>query len=577
MLNALSISLGVGDPVGRLRALRSFESQGFVAADTFIWKEGVLDTWADPAQSASENCSIRLPTGYACCVGPLWYRGRFGGEALDLLINEISEAGQMDEMELRGNFVLFLHTDRYCALMNDALGLVRLYASADKLFYSTSWLATCAYTGNVEIDEAAACEYVLLGASHSDRTVARGITTLPLGHAVDLAQKKTCPRLAANVWSGGGVPQSFDEAADEAEAMLHTVFTEIAAAFPGRLRAALSGGFDSRLILAALLACGTRPDLFVYGGQGSEDIPIARLVAGNAGISLRVIDKNVLNGCLALPDIERLVHSALFFDGLPNDGIYDRGADQQTRKEQTAGGCLALNGGGGEIFRNFFHLRDRRFYAIDVVRTFYRGFDPGVFRRPEGLPFYEDRLVSSIERSIGMENSTAHQRFGRQQVELIYPLFRCHHWMSVNNSIALRHGYYATPLVDLNTVRLAHRLPMAWKNAGRFESSLIARLHPGISNQSSTYGFRFADGPDLRARLREKATCMRPVFARPFINAARRRLRRAGVAPYLLKYCRSLLPGEWQLDPVLDLRRLPDDYAFARALAVEIAWRELVA
>ncbi|MEP7184344.1 MAG: asparagine synthase [Rhodanobacter sp.] len=576
MLSALSICLGAGDPVGRLRALKSFERQGFVAAEPFIWKEGVLDTCVHPTQSAEENCSIEIPAGYACCVGPLWYRGHFGGVALSLLVNEISENGHIDELELRGNFALFLHTDRYCALMNDALGFVRLYASADKLFYSTSWLATCAYTGHVAIDDAAACEYVLLGASHSDRTVAHGITTLPLGHAFDLAQKKTRSRFATNVWDGASVPKSFDEAADEADALLRTMFKEIAAAFPGRLRAALSGGFDSRLILAALLASGARPDLFVYGGQGSEDVPVARSVADRAGISLEVVDKNALNGRLALPDIEHLVDSALFFDGLPNDGIYDPGADQQTRKEQMAGGCLALNGGGGEIFRNFFHLRDRRFHAMDIVRAFYRGFDSEVFRRPDGLRLYEDRLVSSIESTLGMEHSTAHHGLRREQVELIYPLFRCHYWMSVNNSVSVRHGYYATPLIDLNTVRLASRLPMAWKDAGRLESTLIARLHQGISNESSTYGFRFADGPNLRARLNEKATCMRPVFARPFINAARRRLRPTGVAPHLIEHGRSLLPGEWQLDPILDLTRLPDDSAFARALAVEVAWRELV-
>jgi len=30
------------------------------------------------------------------------------------------------------------------------------------------------------------------------------------------------------------------------------------------------------------------------------------------------------------------------------------------------------------------------------------------------------------------------------------------------------------------------------------------------------------------------------------------------------------------MDPVLDLECLPDDYAFARALAIEVVWRELV-
>jgi asparagine synthase (glutamine-hydrolysing) len=118
---------------------------------------------------------------------------------------------------------------------------------------------------------------------------------------------------------------------------------------------------------------------------------------------------------------------------------------------------------------------------------------------------------------------------------------------------------------------------LPWKNAGRLESRLIARFHHGIANQPSSYGFRFSDGPGRRARLTEWANCMRPVFARPLINAARRRLHKIGTGAGMIVHYRSLLPGEWRLDPVLDLGHLPDNAAFSRALAVEIAWRELVA
>jgi hypothetical protein len=68
----------------------------------------------------------------------------------------------------------------------------------------------------------------------------------------------------------------------------------------------------------------------------------------------------------------------------------------------------------------------------------------------------------------------------------------------------------------------------------------------------------------------------RPVFARPFINAAGRYLRRRAVAPTLLAYCRAVLPGEWCMDRLLDLQRLPGNQALARALAVEVAWRKLL-
>lgn len=576
MLNTLSVVLHGGNPDGLERASHSMERQGFLLASRFAWDGGTLSAWAHPDQQATQTFDIRGPSGDACCVGPVWYRGCFGNAALRSLLDDIGTTGKIDEEELRGNFALFLRTQDRCLLLNDALGFVRLYASPDGSFYSTSWLATCAYTGDVELDEGAAAEYVLLGASHSDRTVARGITALSLAHAFNLAGRRMQSRFPTGAWEEARVPASFDAAANELCDHLRTVFGEIAAAFHEHVRAALSGGFDSRLIVAGLLAGGDRPELFVYGDPASEDVPVARQVADAVGVALNVVDKGALNLRMPVPDLERLVESALFFDGLPNDGIYDAGADQQTRLSQNAEGRIALNGGGGEIFRNFFHLPDRVLHAVDIVRTFYRGFDPQVFRRTRGLLSYEDGLVASIGRTLGLGGVHALQGLRREQVELLYPLFRCHHWMGVNNSVGVRHGYYATPLVDLKSVRLACALPLSWKNAGRLESRLITKLHPEIASQPSTYGFRFCDGPNRRARFAEWMTRIRPVSARPRINALRRRMNKLGVTPDMIAHCRSLVPGEWRLDSVLDLDRLPDDRAFARALAVEVAWRKII-
>jgi asparagine synthase (glutamine-hydrolysing) len=59
------------------------------------------------------------------------------------------------------------------------------------------------------------------------------------------------------------------------------------------------------------------------------------------------------------------------------------------------------------------------------------------------------------------------------------------------------------------------------------------------------------------------------------INATRRSLRNVRVAPETVHRYRAILPGEWRLDPVLDLAQLPDDRALARALAVEVVWRRI--
>jgi asparagine synthase (glutamine-hydrolysing) len=577
MLNAISITLRGGDEAGVARASKSLERQGFVpAAFRHEWATGVLCSWSRTSLGDGDSSSIVTPLGRACCVGPLWYGGRFGSAALELVVETVAAAGRLDEDALRGNFALFVSTDDRYLLLNDSLGFVRVYISADRRFYSTSWLATCAYSGSVDVDTAAAIEYVLLGASHSEATVARGVTILPRACLIDLVRGQQRERPGLDIWSDVDPPASFDAAVEVTLARLRLINEEIASAFPMRVRAALSGGFDSRLILAGLLASDNAPELFVYGGAKNTDVSIARQVATSVGLPLETIDKQALEQPKPLPDLERLIQNALFFDGLPNDGVYDRGADQQTRLAQTADGYLVLNGGGGEIFRNYFHLADRRFRSKDVVKAFYRGFDAGVFRAAGGLDAYSERLAASMERSLGTGAIASGQKMTRKQVELLYPLFRCHYWMAVNNSVAVRHGHYATPLIDTGFVRLAAGLPLAWKNSGKLEGRMIAALSPEVARQPSSYGFRFSDGPGWSARLSDWATYRRPILIRPFINGVHRKLRRAGARPGTILRCRSMLPGEWRLDPVLDLDRLPDDAAFSRALAVEVVWRELM-
>jgi len=575
MINALSVSLAGADGDGLARAARAMQRQGFEAALRIDVEGGTLCAWSHPAQREMANGIFQSASGIACCVGPLWYRGRFGLEALPLLLEEIAERDCVDEVALHGNFALYLRAGDHHWLLNDALGFVRIYASVDGCFYSTSWLAACAYLGRFELDNASAVEYVLLGAAHSDQTVARDVTLLPLGHGYDLAHRKTWFRFPGGMIPEGPGFRSFDEAVEVADAHLRREFEEIVKAFPGAVNAALSGGFDSRLIVAGLLASDAMPRLFVYGPPRSADTSIAKAVAAAVNLPISVIDKTAMDGASPPSDVDSMIRSGLFFDGLPNDGLHDTGADQRTRLQQNAAGCIALNGGGGEVFRNFFHLSNRYFSAESIVRTFYRGFDPAVFRQPGALADYASRLAANIEALPGIRERRHGDRLDRSAVELAYPLFRCHYWMGANNSVSVRHGYYATPLVDLAKVRLAHHLPLAWKDAGRFESRLIAALDRRVAEQLSVYGFRFADGPGWQARLSEWANCMRPVSTRAFINAAGRRLRGMAVSPDMIRHHRMLLPGEWRLDSLLNLERLPDNFALARALAVEVVGREL--
>ena len=58
----------------------------------------------------------------------------------------------------------------------------------------------------------------------------------------------------------------------------------------GRIVVAMSGGFDSRVILGALLAAGLKPRLLTAGFADSTDVVIARAIAARFGLPLDVVE-----------------------------------------------------------------------------------------------------------------------------------------------------------------------------------------------------------------------------------------------------------------------------------------------
>src|SRR4051812_15288161 len=183
MLNGLAVALA-GDEQSIARANRSWARQGFTlrGEERFeyatVW--GFVSGEDTGAQGSPSAWSVRTAVGFACGVGPIWYRRRFGLEALRRLLGDAGCAtggsvATLERSSLRGNYAIFLCTRAGSWLLNDPLGLQRLYRAADNRYFATSWLAARAYTGDGRIDEGAAIEYVLQGSSHSERTVARSV------------------------------------------------------------------------------------------------------------------------------------------------------------------------------------------------------------------------------------------------------------------------------------------------------------------------------------------------------------------------------------------------------------------
>jgi asparagine synthase (glutamine-hydrolysing) len=307
----------------------------------------------------------------------------------------------------------------------------------------------------------------------------------------------------------------------------------------------LSGGLDSRLVLAALRAEGCHPSVYVYGSAGSADVRIARTIGEAFGFAVDWIDKEAYRQVEpgAFPElVERNFEQ---YDALPNFGdLFENGANIAALYARHDGGALSASGGCGEIYRNFFFLPGRPARAEVVTRSFFarftasdatKDFDPGSFLR---------RIEDKILAALGVPGDRS--KLPRALIEQIYPRVRCRSLFGKEISVEGRHGAYLMPFLDHKLVAAGMALPMRLKNAGRFESMLLAAIDPDLARLPSAYGHDFASPPNMKHRFTEWSTRVRPAWVRQHSYQLQRKL-----GPMADEHG-GLLTGEY-LSQVIDL------------------------
>lgn len=501
----------------RLRA--SLARQGLPHAHAARWPGIELGWHETPGEPASRAQWLPVGDGLVACVGTLFYDGRTGAAALQALWHDFADGASAASPRLAGEYQVVLAKHGRVWLFGDPLGMIKRYESADGRLASTSWLACADAQPRLDPDPVGALDYLFHGANHGNRTACEQVRIADPAEVRELVGGLRERRFGPAYWAPGALLDDREQALERVQARLVQLARGWADGFPDRLRSALSGGYDSRLLLAAAWATGQRPALHVYGHPDSADARTAAAVDRALGLGLRLIDKDALDRAHGgQPDLDANLD---FFDGLPIDGILDRGADRATRIAQSAGGALALNGGGGEVLRDFFHLGPAGMRARDLVRVFWGGIDPAALRRPGLLAALDEHLATTIETELGHGG-----RLSRQEIELVYPLLRGRYWTSRNNSMAARCGHFLTPLLDPQIVRDAARLPLAWKRFGRFEGALIARLAPELGALPLADGHTPARGPALPSRIATTLLDSRP----PWLRQASARLRAQRIA-----------------------------------------------
>lgn len=449
--------------------------------------------------------------GFALSIGPFLYGG-YGGEAALARYHAHFAPEWCPWQDTQGHYTLILFKQGRLFVLCDALGAHKIYVLPGESFLSNSFLATLLATPDRRFDRLGCYHYVWAGSCYGGRSFVQGLGTLPANSVVSLQDGKTKldPRPSPILDKLGGEAGGFEEnVSRNAEAICDAVarWSRVA---EGGVKLSFSGGFDSRLLLAALMAAGERPALYTYGSPDDPDVEIARQVAAAASLPFDHIDKSAFPPPPSDAFAERLDEATVLFDGWKNDGLIDLGEDAADRAARHASGALPFNGGLGEIYRNFHNLRPGRYRAGHVVASFYSQYHPGWATRAFDPEAYGQALAHRMRDQLGV----AYRTLTAQETQLLYPLFRGRFWTAREAEINQRFGAMAFPYLEHSVIRTAAATPLRQKDNGRLQAAMIAHIDPALAALPSGYGFAFSEAPSRAFRADAILSRHKPMWVR---------------------------------------------------------------
>ncbi|MGC2203830.1 MAG: hypothetical protein WA633_27250, partial [Stellaceae bacterium] len=346
-------------------ALAVFDRMGMPAPRQIRVKDYLLAVY--PKREASEPSLQEFGDGdFAFACGTLIYEKMVGKEAATAFYRDRSGRYLPRDRAL-GHYAVILRKAGQTEIIPDILGGLLVFYDASRRIASSSFLAVASALDRVTLGTQGACEYVFNGVVSGNATIFDEVLLAPVNATIVVGQQgleiKSHPVAIPTTVS----TEPFEATVEHSMEHLDRYFTAVTATFGNRVTCALSGGYDSRLILALLRRHGMNPRVYVYGPPGAKDVCLARAIAEGEGFALEVVDKE-----RQFPITPNEFGSVVYDNFLGSDGytwssIFTNCAERVQRASRVSGNALALNGGGGEIWRNFFYLPDRTYSPREIL------------------------------------------------------------------------------------------------------------------------------------------------------------------------------------------------------------------
>jgi asparagine synthase (glutamine-hydrolysing) len=278
----------------------------------------------------------------------------------------------------------------------------------------------------------------------------------------------------------GGWETSFDTALEALVESVRLCFTH----HPHPL-ISLSGGLDSRLILAAAIALGKKPVGLCYGHHNSSDVKIARLLAREANIPLftgskpkKHLDWSLLKRVAQLGGGEVALHHA--------HAVLDPELLAQTQHQ------VILTGTGAETSRAFYYDRGmpgymalgQRWFNSRLMQRATQYVEQEFMKTAQPFfdiaPHHQQAMMTHLRKQIHQHTESFHTP--ALYLDNFYLQHRVPKMVGAGQQMLDQHYSRSHPFLNKDALFYMAHLPIRYKLASTFHRKAIAKLAPRLAN-----------------------------------------------------------------------------------------------
>lgn len=483
-------------------ALELFDEMGFTAPNSI--EIGEWKIYAYPKMAAKEP-NILFNDEYALVsAGTPIYKGQdYKSSLKSLLLDYIS--GNVHYEQLIGQYTILFCHENTIEVMKDYLGCKHVFVDKNHNMLSSHMLPICkCYEGNIHINRRAFYEKLLTGIIMPPNTMFEEIIQIDKCIATEITEE--CIGIKFTQVSGFRDNESHKktekQCINDQIKNLRRYFSLLHNAGKDGIDIGLSGGYDSRLVLACLNKFNNNKiHLHSHSTENvhQKDLKIANQMADYVGVSCHTVPTKKLSHCDHVDEILR--KSILYFDGRSSFSIGGCGEVYTAlyRIESTEKTPLTMTGVGGELYRNVFDL------GFNNLR-FDRFIENKVFSQNsrKAIPETEYKAIRNdiVERTAARLGIDLWEKQSKDIAHRYY----CEIMMPDGQGVALdaynQVSCCVAPFLEPTIITKGYEAIRFHHSGGEFEGKLIGCIDPGLAAIPSSYGYPIGKRP-LKAKIKE--------------------------------------------------------------------------